>query len=122
MFDRTARFARYLQGWWDTQLQGGAYPDDWRRGRDEAILAQELRRQAEFEIVQAAFLHRRPSSAQAREVVDRLVPALVEADAELLAAAIVRAGGTAQKVRATTLFGAVLTVAALVVRNIMRGR
>lgn len=122
MFDRTARFARYLQGWWDAQLQGGAYPDDWRRGRDEAILAQELRRQAEFEIIQAAFLHRRPSPSEAREVVDRLVPAPVEADAELLAAAIVRAGGTAQKVRATTLLGAVMTVAALVLRNILRGR
>lgn len=122
MADRTERFARFLQRWWDEQLQGGAYPDDWRRGRDGALLAAELRRTAEFEIVQAAFLHRRPSEADARAVVHRLVPEPVEADATLLLEAIVRAGASAQKVRATTLGGALLTVAALVVRNVLRGR
>lgn len=122
MPDRTARFQRYLQRWWDQQLQGGTYPDDWRRGRDAQMLASELRRAAEFEIVQAAFLHRRPSDAEARQVVDRLVPAPVESDAELLTTAVVRAGATAQRVRATTLAGAVVTVGALVVRNVLRGR
>lgn len=122
MADRSTRFQRYLQRWWDQQLQGGTYPDDWRRGRDEQMLASELRRTAEFEIVQAAFLHRRPGQAEARQVVDRLVPAPVEADAELLTAAVVRAGATAQRVRATTVVGAVVTVAALVLRNVLRGR
>lgn len=122
MADRRARFARYLQRWWDEQLQGGTYPDDWRRGRDESMLAGEFRRAAQFELSQTAFLHRRPSEADAREVVERLVPAPVEHDADLLVGAIVRAGATAQKVRATTAVGATVTVAALVLRNILRGR
>lgn len=116
------RFARYLQRWWDAQLQGGAYPADWQHGRDVAELAHEFRRDAQFEVAQAAFLHRRPDDALAREVVDRLVPAPTEADTDLLAAAIVRAGTTAQRVRATTVAGAILTVAALALRNILRGR
>lgn len=122
MADRTERFARFLQHWWDQQLQGGAYPDDWRRGRDAAVIAAELRRTAEFEIVQAAFLHRRPSESDARAVVDRLVPAPIEPDSELLVDAVVRAGATARKVRATTVVGAMVTVGALVVRNVLRGR
>ncbi|MCU1488810.1 MAG: hypothetical protein JWM85_215 [Acidimicrobiaceae bacterium] len=122
MADRRARFARYLQQWWDAQLQGGTYPQDWQRGRDGDALASEFRRAAQFEVTQAAFLHRRPSPTQAREVVDRLVPAPVESDAELLSGAIVRAGTSAQRVRATTAIGAVVTVAALVLRNILRGR
>jgi hypothetical protein len=122
MADRTERFARFLQRWWDQQLHGGTYPDDWRHGRDEVMLAAELRRTAEFELVQAAFLHRRPSEDEARAVVDRLVPAPIESDAALLVGAVVRAGATARKVRATTVAGGLVTVAALVVRNILRGR
>ena len=118
----TERFARYLQRWWDAQLQGGAYPTDWQHGRDVTELAHELRRDAQFEMAQAAFLHRRPGETLARELVDRLVPSPTEADAELLTGAIVRAGTTAQRVRASTLGGALLTVAALVVRNVLRGR
>lgn len=116
------RFGRYLQRWWDAQLQGGAYPSDWQHGRDASELAHEFRRDAQFEMAQAAFLHHRPDDALARELVDHLVPAPTEADTDLLAEAIVRAGTTAQRVRATTVGGAVLTVAALAVRNILRGR
>ena len=116
------RFGRYLQRWWDAQLQGGAYPTDWQHGRDAGELAHELRRDAQFEMAQAAFLHRRPDDALARELVDRLVPAPTETDTDLLAEAIVRAGTTAQRVRFTTVAGAILTVAALAVRNILRGR
>jgi hypothetical protein len=116
------RFARYLQSWWSAQLKGGSYPADWQHGRDVAELAHEFRRDAQFEMAQAAFLHRRPDEALARELIDRLVPAPTEADADLLAAAIVRAGTTAQRVRATTVAGALVTVTALVVRNILRGR
>jgi len=118
----TERFARYLQRWWDAQIQGGAYPADWQHGRDVGAIASELRRDAQFEMAQAAFLHRRPGTELARELVDRLVPAPTEFDADLLAEAIVRAGASAQRVRATTVAGASLTVAALVVRNILRGR
>lgn len=116
------RFARYLQRWWDAQLQGGTYPADWQHGRDAAELAHEFRRDAQFAMAQAAFLHRRPDEDLARELVDRLVPVPTETDTDLLAAAIVRAGATAQRVRATTVAGAVLTVAALAARNILRGR
>ncbi len=122
MADRKERFFGYLQSWWDRQLQGAVYPGEWRRGRDAGALASEFQRAAKFEMAQAAFLHRRPSLEEARELVDRLVPAPVEADAELLATAVVRAGATAQKVRISTLAGALLTVGALVLRNIVRGR
>jgi hypothetical protein len=122
MANTNARFARYLQRWWDAQLQGGTYPSDWQRGRDASALASEFRRDAQFAVAQAAFLHRRPGKDTAREVVDRLVPAPTESDAELLVEAVVRAGATAQKVRATTLLGGIVTVFALVLRNILRGR
>ncbi len=122
MAGRTERFARFLQRWWDRQLQGIESPEQWRRGRDESQIAAELRRTAEFEIVQAAFLHRRPSIADARAVIDRLVPVPGEADIELLAGAIVRAGATARKVRFTTVAGAALTAGALALRNVLRGR
>ena len=55
-------------------------------------------------------------------MIDRLDPVPVEGDAAVLVEAVVSAGATAQRVRTTTVFGAVLTVAALVVRNILRGR
>jgi len=122
MPDHTARFSRYLQRWWDRQLQGATYPGQWLRERDEEALASEFRRDAQFEVAQARFLHRRPDRTVAREVVDRLLPMPIESDAEVLVGAIVAAGSTAQRVRATTAIGAVLTVFALVLRNVLRGR
>lgn len=122
MAARGARFSRYLQSWWDRQLQGATYPGEWRHGRDADALASEFRRAAQFEIAQARFLHRRPDDVEARSVVDHLIPELTEADAEIVVEAIVRAGATAQRVRATTAVGAVLTVFALVLRNVLRGR
>jgi hypothetical protein len=55
-------------------------------------------------------------------IVATLVPAPSDEDAELLVNAIVRAGATAQRVRATTAVGASVTVVALVVRGVLRGR
>lgn len=110
-----------MQRWWSAQLQAGD-AEGWRRGRDASGVAAELRRNAQFEMSQAGFLHRRPDAGAAREVVATLSPVPSEDDAELLVEAVVRAGATAQKVRATTVVGAVLTVAALVVRNVLRGR
>jgi hypothetical protein len=117
-----ARFSRYLQSWWDRQLHGATYPGDWLHGRDVEDLASEFRRAAQFEIAQARFLHHRPDETAARAVVDQLIPELTEADTELVVSAIVRAGASAQRVRFTTAGGAVLTVFALVLRNILRGR
>ena len=117
-----SRFSRYLQSWWDRQLRGATYPGEWLHGRDADALASEFRRDAQFEIAQARFLHRRPDEAAASAIVAQLVPEPTEEDAALLVAAVVRAGATAQRVRATTAIGAVLTVLALVARNILRGR
>jgi hypothetical protein len=122
MRDPRARFSRYLQRWWDIQQHGGTYPGQWLHGRDADALAHEFRRDAQFEVAQAAFLHRRPSVTDARTVIETLVPEPTESDAELLVEAIVRAGSTAQKIRTTTAIGATVTVFALVVRNILRGR
>lgn len=120
--DASARFSRYLQVWWDRQLKGATYPNEWRRSRDVDSLSGEFRRDTQFELSQARFLHRRPSEEVARAVVDRLVPVPTESDEQLLVSAIVRAGASAQKVRATTALGALITVFALVLRNILRGR
>jgi hypothetical protein len=122
MRNPSTRFARYLQRWWDEQLQGASYPSEWLEGRDGSAIASEFRRDAQFEIAQAAFLHRRPNEDDAREVIEHLVPMPTESDSDLLAQAIVLAGATAQKVRATTVAGALVTVFALVLRNILRGR
>ena len=122
MRDPRARFSRYLQRWWDIQQHGGAYPGQWLHGRDAEALAHEFRRDAQFEVAQAAYLHRRPDADGARLVVESLVPLPTESDAELLIDAIVRAGSTARKLRATTALGATVTVFALVFRNILRGR
>lgn len=114
------RFLRSLNRWWSRQL--AADPDDWRRGRSVDALAHELRRDVQFEMSQAAFLHRRPDGETSKALVAELVPPPSAEDAEVLAEAIVRAGSTAQKVRVTTAAGALLTVLALVVRNVLRGR
>ncbi len=122
MRDPSNRFTRYLQAWWGDQLQGETYPCEWRRGRDADVIAHEFRRDAQFAVAQAAFLLRRPDAQVARQVIDRLEPVPAEADAVILADAVVSAGATAQRVRATTVVGAVITIAALVLRNILRGR
>ena len=122
MANSGARFGRYLQSWWDKQLHGATYPGEWLHGRDAEALASEFRRATQFEIAQARFLHWRPDPAAARAVVDQLIPELIETDAQLVVAAIVRAGQTARRVRTTTAAGAMLTVFALVLRNILRGR
>ena len=122
MRNPSARFSRYLQAWWDEQLEGEKYPCEWRRGRDSGAIAHEFRRDTQFAVAQAAFLLRRPDAGVARAVIERLEPVPVEADTALLVEAVVHAGATAQKVRATTVLGAVVTIAALVLRNILRGR
>jgi hypothetical protein len=122
MSKRTARLGRFLQRWWEGQLPGSTYPSEWRNGRSAEQLAAELRRDVHFELSQSAFLHRRPDEATVREAVSSLVPAPDEADTALLVASVVRAAGGAQKVRATTGVGAVITVFALVLRNVLRGR
>jgi hypothetical protein len=114
------RFGRYLQKWWERQLGGGAYPSEWLRGRDASAIAREFRRDAQFAVAQSSFLLRRPGEDQAREVVERLVPAPVESDEALLVEAVVRAGAAAQRVRATTVLGALLTIAALTIRSLLR--
>lgn len=86
------------------------------------MIAHEFRRDAQFAVAQAAFLLRRPDAQVARQVIDRLEPVPAEADAVILADAVVSAGATAQRVHATTVVGAVITIAALVLRNILRGR
>jgi hypothetical protein len=120
--NRSARFARYLQRWWQAQLGTATYPGEWLRDRDATAIAHEFRRAAEFEVSQAAFLHRRPDETAARAVVDQLVPPPIEHDAEILVQAIVRAGTSARRVRVTTVAGGLVTVFALVLRNVLRGR
>ncbi|MGD0743291.1 MAG: hypothetical protein ABSA31_08420 [Acidimicrobiales bacterium] len=122
MRNPSARFSRYLQAWWDEQLEGERYPCEWRRGRDSGAIAHEFRRDTQFAVAQAAFLLRRPDERGAREVIEKLEPVPDDQDAALLVEAVVSAGSTAQRVRATTVLGAVLTIMALVVRNILRGR
>jgi len=122
MADRSVRFSRYLQQWWQRQLDRAPEGESWTRGRDANSVAAEFRRDAQFEISQARFLLRRPDDAVARKVIGTLEPAPPEDDVELLAAAIVRAGATAQRVRATTAASAALTVFALVTRGILRRR
>ena len=118
----SARFGKYLQQWWERQLGGAPYPFDWMHGRDASAIAREFRRDAQFAVAQGSFLLRRPGEPEAREIVERLVPGPVEGDEEVLVEAVVRAGAAAQRVRATTVIGAILTVVALAVRNILRRR
>jgi hypothetical protein len=122
MADRSARFGRYLQKWWERQLDQAPEGESWTRGRDAHAVAVEFRRDAQFEMSQARFLLRRPNEENAREIVATLDPRPSDEDAQLLVAAIVRAGATAQRVRATTAASAGLTVLALVVRGILRRR
>jgi hypothetical protein len=122
MKNRTERFSRYLQQWWQAQLGSATYPGQWLNGRDTTAIAHEFRRAAQFEASQAAFLHRRPDAELARSVVDQLVPSPIEHDAEILVDAIVSAGASAQRFRATAAAGAVVTVFAIVARNVLRGR
>jgi hypothetical protein len=122
MADRSARFARYLQRWWERQLDLAGDDDSWTHGRDAHAIAAEFRRDAQFEIAQARFLLRRPKEEAARTIVTTLDPAPSDADSELLVAAIVRAGATAQRIRATTVASGGLTVLALVIRGILRRR
>ena len=90
--------------------------------RDASAIAREFRRDAQFAVAQGAFLLKRPGEAQAREIVERLMPAPTESDEAVLVEAVVRAGATAQRVRATTVIGAILTVVALAIRNVLRRR
>jgi hypothetical protein len=122
MRNSSASFGRYLQHWWERQLEDSAYPSDWLHGRTAEALASEFRRDAQFELVQARYLHRRPDATSARALVDQLVPRPNEDDTELLASAVVRAGVTAQRVRTSGAIGASITVLALVLRNILRCR
>ncbi len=122
MSRRTARLGRFLQHWWEEQLAGREYPCDWRRERSAEQLAAELRRDVHFELSQSTFLHRRPDERTVREAAASLVPAPDPRDEDLLVAAFVRAGGGARTVRSATGVGAVVTVCALVLRNILRGR
>jgi hypothetical protein len=146
------RFVRSLNRWWSRQLEAsdgssvpapatGGEPADgvpaatgyhgagtaepapgWRRGRSVEALAAELRRDVQFELAQTRFLHRRPDPAASAAAVGELVPPPGPADREILAEAILRAGSAARRVRVTTAAGALLTVFALVLRNILRGR
>jgi hypothetical protein len=122
MSRRAARLGRFLQHWWEGQLAGETYPCDWRRERSADQLAAELRRDVHFELSQSAFLYRRPGEEMVRAAVAALVPSPDERDEALLVAAFVRAGGGARTVRSATGAGAVLTVFALVLRNVLRGR
>lgn len=122
MSKRTARLGRFLQGWWEGQQSLATDPDGWRRQRSVEQIAAEFRRDVHFELNQSTFLYRRPDENTARQAVAGLVPAPDEADVALLVAAIVRAGGGARKLRAGTGIGAIVTVCALVLRNILRGR
>ena len=118
----SSRFGKYLQQWWESQLGGSPYPFDWTHGRDASAIAREFRRDAQFAVAQGSFLLRRPGEQDARDIVERLDPTPVEGDEEVLVEAVVRAGAAAQRVRATTVIGAILTVVALAVRNILRRR
>ena len=62
MRDPSARFSRYLQVWWERQLQGEPYPCEWLRGRDAGAIAHDFRRDAQFAVAQATFLLRRPDA------------------------------------------------------------
>ncbi|HVC24214.1 MAG TPA: hypothetical protein VND23_00520 [Acidimicrobiales bacterium] len=119
---RTARLARFLQRWWEGEQPGDGDTETWRRGRSAEQIASELRRDVHFEISQSTFLYRRPDETDAAEAVATLVPSPGEEDTALLVAAVVRAGERARRVRATTGAGAVVTVFALVLRNVLRGR
>ncbi len=122
MKDAHARFLTYLQRWWDSQLAAGDGEGEWLHGRDVFALASQFRRDSQFELAQAGFLHRRLSPFEARDAVDHLSPLPTVPDAELITDAIVRASSTARRVRTTTAAGAAVTVSALVLRNLLRRR
>jgi len=122
MSQSSERLNRFLQRWWEAQLDGVQYPTDWRHERGVEQLASELRRDVHFELSQSTFLHRRPDEEIAKVAVASLSPVPDADDTALIVAAVVRAGSGARKVRTTTGVGAVLTVTALVLRNLLRGR
>lgn len=122
MADRSASFSRYLQRWWERQLGDPTGHVSRLGGRDAHAIAVEFRKDAQFEISQARFLLRRPNESIAQAVVSTLAPTPTAEDADLLVAAIVRAGATAQRVRVTTAASAGLTVVALVTRSVLRRR
>ncbi len=119
---RTERLARFLQRWWEGERAKEDASLGWRRDRTVEQLASELRRDLRFELNQSTFLSRRPDEGAARAAVASLVPAPSPQDADLLVWVLVRAGERARRVRATTGVGAVVTVFALVLRNVLRGR
>jgi hypothetical protein len=122
MRNSSERFGRYLQRWWEGQLQGEVTAGSWQHGRGVEELASEFRRDTQFELIQARFLLRRPNVDSARALVHDLVPQPQDDDVDLLTTAVVRAGVTARRVRATGAVGASLTVCALVLRNVLRRR
>jgi hypothetical protein len=122
MKDAHDRFLTYLQRWWTDQLAQAEGDSDWRRDRDTHALASYFRRDPQFELAQAGLLHRRLSPFEVRDAVDHLDPLPSLRDAELLTDALVRASSTARRVRTTTAAGAVVTISALMLRNILRKR
>jgi hypothetical protein len=122
MKDAHARFLAYLQKWWSNQISEDGDETGWQHGRDVHALASQFRRDPQFELAQAGFLHRRLSPFEARDAVDHLEPLPDLTDAELITDAIVRASSTARRVRTTTAAGAAVTVSALVLRNLLRRR
>lgn len=121
MKDAHVRFLNYLQRWW-TQQRSHDDGQDWKAGRDTYALASQFRRDPQFGLAQAGFLHRRLTPFEARNAVDHLDPLPEPDDAELLTDALVRASSTAQRVRTTTAAGAAVTISALVLRNLLRRR
>lgn len=122
MKDAHTRFLEYLQKWWTFQLEAVDAATEWRRGRDTHTLASQFRRDPQFEIVQAGFMHRRLSPFEARDTIDHLDPLPNITDAELLTDALVRASATARRMRTTTAAGAFVTISALVLRRALRKR
>ncbi len=116
------RLTNYLTNWWTNKADSFSKNAEGPQIVDIESLTTEFKHDRAFRKLQLTSPGGLPDFEVLFNIVKSLAPSPTDEEATLIATALLRVDKGSKMLRKTTVLGAVLTVVALSIRNILRGR
>jgi len=116
------RLENYLENWWADIVAASRSKDNHLDGCSIEMLISQFTSDKSFRKLQMLSLKRMPDFEILSSSVKSLIPYPTDEETAMITTALLRADKGNKMLKKTTVIGAIFTVVALSVRNILRGR
>jgi len=122
VFRKKQRFENYLENWWADVVATSEEASNHLDAFTIDMLISKFRTDKSFRKLQMLSMSRMPDFEILFSSVKSLIPCPTDGEAAMITTALLRADKGNKMLKKTTVIGAIFTVVALSVRNILRGR